>query len=64
MGVVALSTNLHWVLENPVLVLTVLLLTIALNVAIASRFEGFLSAAGYWLAGRAVRDPRTPLSFR
>src|SRR5207245_3465270 len=34
--------SLHWVLENPVLVLTVLFLTIALNVAIAIKIaKGF-----------------------
>ncbi len=44
--------SLHWVLENPVLVLTVLLLTIALNVAICDKDpEGFLSFAGYGRAG-------------
>ena len=34
--------SLHWVLENPALVLTVLLLTIALNVAIVIKIpKGF-----------------------
>ena len=46
--------SLHWVLENPVLVLTVLLLTIALNVAIVIKIpKGFFPAAGYGLARRS-----------
>ena len=45
--------SLHWVLENPVLVLTVLFLTIALNVAIVIKIpKGFFPFAGYGFAGR------------
>ena len=51
--------SLHWVLENPVLILMVLLLTIALNVADRDQdSEGLLSSAGHGLAGRAVQGPR------
>src|SRR6202011_4381040 len=48
--------SLHWVLENPVLILTVLLLTIALNVAIAIKIpKGFFPLQDTGSLGGAVR---------
>src|SRR5882757_312256 len=51
--------SLHWVLENPVLVLTVLLLTIALNVAIAIKIpKGFFPLQDTGSLGGGVRGPQ------
>jgi multidrug efflux pump len=51
--------SLHWVLENPVLVLTVLVLTIALNVAIAYKIpKGFFPLQDTGSLGGAVRGPQ------
>jgi multidrug efflux pump len=51
--------SLHWVLENPVLVLTVLFLTIALNVAIAIKIpKGFFPLQDTGSLGGAVRGPQ------
>jgi multidrug efflux pump len=48
--------SLHWVLENPVLILTVLFLTIALNVAIAIKIpKGFFPQQDTGTLGGAVR---------
>ena len=51
--------SLHWVLENPVLVLTVLLLTIALNVAIVIKIpKGFFPLQDTGALGGAIRGPQ------
>ncbi len=51
--------SLHWVLENPVLVLTVLLLTIALNVAIVIKIpKGFFPLQDTGSLGGAIRGPQ------
>jgi multidrug efflux pump len=56
--------SLHWVLENPVLVLTVLLLTIALNVAIAIKIpKGFFPLQDTGSLGGAVRGPQDASFF-
>jgi multidrug efflux pump len=56
--------SLHWVLENPVLVLTVLLLTIALNVAIAIKIpKGFFPLQDTGSLGGAVRGPQDASYF-
>ncbi len=51
--------TLHWTLENPVLILTVLLLTIALNVAIVIKIpKGFFPLQDTGSLGGAVRGPQ------
>src|ERR1700730_9170535 len=56
--------SLHWVLENPVLILTVLLLTIALNVAIAIKIpKGFFPLQDTGSLGGAVRGPQDASFF-
>jgi multidrug efflux pump len=51
--------SLHWTLENPVLILTVLLLTIALNVAIVIKIpKGFFPQQDTGTLGGAVRGPQ------
>jgi multidrug efflux pump len=56
--------SLHWVLENPVLVLTVLFLTIALNVAIAIKIpKGFFPLQDTGSLGGAVRGPQDASFF-
>jgi multidrug efflux pump len=51
--------SLHWVLENPVLILTVVFLTIALNVAIAIKIpKGFFPLQDTGSLGGAVRGPQ------
>src|SRR5246127_1568855 len=51
--------SLHWVLENPVLVLVVLLLTIALNVAIVIKIpKGFFPLQDTGTLGGAIRGPQ------
>ena len=51
--------SLHWVLENPVLILTVLFLTIALNVAIVIKIpKGFFPLQDTGSLGGAVRGPQ------
>ncbi len=51
--------SLHWVLENPILVLTVLLLTIALNVAIVIKIpKGFFPLQDTGSLGGAIRGPQ------
>jgi multidrug efflux pump len=51
--------SLHWVLENPVLILTVLLLTIALNVAIVIKIpKGFFPLQDTGALGGAIRGPQ------
>ena len=51
--------SLHWVLENPVLILTVLFLTIALNVAIVLKIpKGFFPRQDTGSLGGAVRGPQ------
>jgi multidrug efflux pump len=51
--------SLHWALENPVLILTVLLLTIALNVAIITKIpKGFFPLQDTGTLGGAVRGPQ------
>jgi multidrug efflux pump len=56
--------SLHWVLENPVLVLTVLLLTIALNVAIVIKIpKGFFPLQDTGSLGGAVRGPQDASFF-
>jgi multidrug efflux pump len=56
--------SLHWVLENPVLILTVLLLTIALNVAIAIKIpKGFFPLQDTGSLGGAVRGPQDASYF-
>jgi multidrug efflux pump len=51
--------SLRWALENPVLILTVLLLTIALNVAIAIKIpKGFFPLQDTGSLGGAVRGPQ------
>jgi len=56
--------SLHWVLENPVLVLTVLFLTIALNVAIVIKIpKGFFPLQDTGSLGGAVRGPQDASFF-
>jgi multidrug efflux pump len=56
--------SLHWVLENPVLVLVVLLLTIALNVAIVIKIpKGFFPLQDTGSLGGAVRGPQDASFF-
>jgi multidrug efflux pump len=56
--------SLHWVLENPVLILTVLLLTIALNVAIVIKIpKGFFPLQDTGSLGGAVRGPQDASFF-
>jgi multidrug efflux pump len=56
--------SLHWVLENPVLILTVLLLTIALNVAIVLKIpKGFFPLQDTGSLGGAVRGPQDASFF-
>jgi multidrug efflux pump len=56
--------SLHWVLENPVLVLTVLMLTIALNVAIVIKIpKGFFPLQDTGSLGGAVRGPQDASFF-
>jgi multidrug efflux pump len=56
--------SLRWVLENPVLILTVLLLTIALNVAIAIKIpKGFFPLQDTGSLGGAVRGPQDASFF-
>jgi multidrug efflux pump len=56
--------SLHWVLENPVLVLTVLLLTIALNIAIVIKIpKGFFPLQDTGSLGGAVRGPQDASFF-
>ena len=56
--------SLHWVLENPVLVLTVLLLTIALNVAIVIKIpKGFFPLQDTGSLGGAIRGPQDASFF-
>jgi multidrug efflux pump len=56
--------SLHWVLENPVLILTVLLLTIALNVAIVLKIpKGFFPQQDTGSLGGAVRGPQDASFF-
>src|SRR3981189_1922986 len=56
--------SLHWVLENPVLVLTVLFLTIALNVAIAIKIpKGFFPLQDTGSLGGAIRGPQDASFF-
>jgi multidrug efflux pump len=51
--------SLHWALENPVLILTVLLLTIALNVAIIIKIpKGFFPLQDTGTLGGAIRGPQ------
>jgi multidrug efflux pump len=51
--------SLHWVLENPVLILTVLFLTIALNIAIVFKIpKGFFPLQDTGSLGGAVRGPQ------
>jgi multidrug efflux pump len=51
--------SLRWALENPVLILTTLLLTIALNVAIAIKIpKGFFPLQDTGSLGGAVRGPQ------
>src|SRR5271170_5312498 len=51
--------SLHWALENPVLILTVLLLTIALNVAIVIKIpKGFFPLQDTGSLGGAIRGPQ------
>jgi multidrug efflux pump len=51
--------SLHWVLENPTLVLTVLLLIIALNVAIVIKIpKGFFPLQDTGSLGGAIRGPQ------
>jgi multidrug efflux pump len=51
--------SLRWALENPVLILTALLLTIALNVAIAIKIpKGFFPLQDTGSLGGAVRGPQ------
>jgi multidrug efflux pump len=56
--------SLHWVLDNPVLVLTVLFLTIALNVAIAIKIpKGFFPVQDTGSLGGALRGPQDASFF-
>jgi multidrug efflux pump len=56
--------SLHWVLENPVLVLIVLFLTIALNVAIAIKIpKGFFPLQDTGSLAGAVRGPQDASYF-
>jgi multidrug efflux pump len=56
--------SLHWVLENPVLVLIVLALTIALNVAIVIKIpKGFFPLQDTGSLGGAVRGPQDASFF-
>jgi multidrug efflux pump len=51
--------SLHWVLQNPVLVLVVLFLTIALNVAIVIKIpKGFFPQQDTGSMGGAIRGPQ------
>jgi multidrug efflux pump len=51
--------SLHWVLENPVLILTVLFLTIALNVAIVIKIpKGFFPQQDTGSLSGAIRGPQ------
>ena len=51
--------SLHWVLENPVLALTVLLLTIALNVAIVIKIpKGFFPLQDTGSLGGGIHGPQ------
>jgi len=51
--------SLHWVLENPVLTLTVLLLTIALNVALVIKIpKGFFPQQDTGSLAGAIRGPQ------
>jgi multidrug efflux pump len=51
--------SLHWALENPFLILTVLLLTIALNVAIVIKIpKGFFPLQDTGSLGGAIRGPQ------
>jgi multidrug efflux pump len=51
--------SLHWALENPVLILVVLMLTIALNVAIVIKIpKGFFPLQDTGSLGGAVRGPQ------
>jgi multidrug efflux pump len=51
--------TLHWTLENPVLILTVLILTIALNVAIVIKIpKGFFPLQDTGALAGAVRGPQ------
>ncbi|MEO6804902.1 MAG: efflux RND transporter permease subunit [Edaphobacter sp.] len=51
--------SLHWVLENPVLILTVLFLTILLNVAIVIKIpKGFFPQQDTGSLGGAIRGPQ------
>jgi multidrug efflux pump len=56
--------SLHWALENPVLILTVLLLTIALNVAIIIKIpKGFFPLQDTGTLGGAIRGPQDASFF-
>jgi multidrug efflux pump len=56
--------SLHWVLENPVLVLVVLFLTIALNVAIVIKIpKGFFPLQDTGSLGGAIRGPQDTSYF-
>ena len=56
--------SLHWVLENPLLVLTVLFLTIALNVVIAIKIpKGFFPLQDTGSLGGAIRGPQDTSYF-
>jgi multidrug efflux pump len=56
--------SLHWALENPVLILTVLLLTIALNVAIIIKIQkGFFPLQDTGTLGGAIRGPQDASFF-
>jgi multidrug efflux pump len=56
--------SLHWVLGNPVLILVVLFLTIALNVAIAIKIpKGFFPVQDTGSLGGAVRGPQDASYF-
>ncbi len=51
--------SLHWALDNPVLILVVLALTIALNVAIVIKIpKGFFPLQDTGALGGAVRGPQ------
>jgi multidrug efflux pump len=56
--------SLHWVLENPVLVLIILFLTIALNVVIAIKIpKGFFPLQDTGSLGGAIRGPQDTSYF-
>src|SRR5580698_4279070 len=56
--------SLHWVLENPLLVLTVLFLTIALNIVIAIKIpKGFFPLQDTGSLGGAIRGPQDTSYF-